>query len=241
MKELSNIDKNNSEFISSIIHELRNPLNVIIGFSSILSRDCKNLSHEEIIDCAKEIDQVAHDMNELINDLLDIRTGEKKGFFVDLSKEIDVVDLIKRSVKLNYDYSLTRGITIKTEIADGLKPINLDAKRMKQILHNLISNALKYSPRNTEIKVSVNNFVKDNKNYLEITVLDQGFGMSEDDLKVAFSRYGTIANENSGKVDSCGLGLPITKELVELQNGEIEVKSTINKGSEFKLKFCYAR
>ena len=115
------------------------------------------------------------------------------------------------------------------------KLIHLDAKRTKQILANLISNAIKYSPEKTEIKICC----KENQKLLEITVSEQGFGMTFSQIQTAFQKYQTIENPNSGKVDSFGLGLPITKQLVELQHGTIEVRSKVNAGTEIILRFPY--
>ena len=80
---------------------------------------------------------------------------------------------------------------------------------------------------------------KPNPEFLEILVIDQGFGMNEEQVKTAFEKYQTIQNPNSGTVDSFGLGLPIAKHLIELQNGTIEVKSELNVGTEIKLRFPY--
>ena len=236
------ININSSEFLSAIVHELKTPLNAIISFSEILKEDLSNQdSTLECMDYLKEINIAAVEMNELIHDILDVKSPSNSGnFSVDLSNTIDLSDIIKRSIKLNYGYSLKRNISLKTEITTILKPINLDAKRMKQIVTNLISNAVKYSPRQSEVKITARNLSENNIEFLEICVIDQGFGMTQDQIQTAFQKYQTIQNPNSGSVDSFGLGLPITKQLVELQNGSLEVKSEINQGTEIKLKFPYS-
>lgn len=231
---------NSSEFLNAIIHELKNPLSAIIGFSEFLRQEVKNpKSSEECADYAQEINKVAIDLNELVHDLLDVNSATAGNFSVDLSKEIDIRNLIKRSVKLNYDYSLARGITIITDISDDVFTIKLDAKRMKQILTNLISNSVKYSPKQTEIKISVRNISENNQKYLQVSVADQGFGMTKEQTHLAFQKYQTIQNPNTGMVDSFGLGLPITKQLVELQKGSLGVESEPNKGTKITLKFPY--
>jgi len=238
----SSININSSEFLSAIVHELKTPLNAIISFSEILKEDLSNPdSALECMDYLKEINIAAVEMNELIHDILDVKSPSNSGnFSVDLSNSIDLSDIIKRSIKLNYGYSLRRNISLKTEITTVLKPINLDTKRMKQILTNLISNAVKYSPRQSEVKITARNLSENNREFLEICVIDQGFGMTKDQIQTAFQKYQTIQNPNSGSVDSFGLGLPITKQLVELQNGTIEIKSELNVGTEIKLRFPYS-
>jgi len=236
-----NINKNSQkDFINSIIHELKNPLNAIIGFSALIKDEVKNpKSADECLNYAKEIEKAVFDLNELIHDLLDVGSNTQGNFSIDISKKIDVADIIKRSVRLNYDFGIRRKIAIKSLVSSDLDPINLDSKRIKQILSNLISNAIKYSPENTEVAVFAKNIIKDGQKLLQIIVIDQGFGMSEDQVKTAFEKYQTVENSNSGIVDSFGLGLSITKQLVELQNGKILVKSEVGKGSEFVLEFPY--
>lgn len=226
------------DFLNSIIHELKNPLNVIIGFSQILrdERDYKisEIERKEYLD---DISKSASDLNEIIHDLLDVGRTSFDNFSVNLSNEIDVGDLVKRAVKLNRDYAMRRNIKLESEIAPNLGGIKLDEKRIKQILANLISNSVKYSFENTAIKVVAQNIVEKNQKYLQISVIDQGFGMTQDQIKIAFEKYQTITNPNSGRIDSFGLGLPIVKQLVEAQNGKIEIKSELNKGTEVIIKF----
>ena len=250
-------DFSSSEFLFAISHELKNPLNAIIGFSDILRSEMNDMekssnsqaSLHECIDCINEINQAASEMNELIHDLLDVGSAATGNFSVDLDKKINIKDAVRRSVKLNYSHALRRSISLKVDISDDLSSIKLDERRVRQILVNLISNAIKYSPRNTEIKISAKQVTTGvsvahggtyaQNNFLQIMVSDQGFGMANSQLENAFQKYQTIHNLNSGKVDSFGLGLPIVKQLVELQNGTIEIKSELNHGTEIKLKFPY--
>ena len=182
---------------------------------------------------ATDIATISSDMLSLAHDILDVSSNSSGKFSVDLSSEIDLRDVVRRSVKMNYDYSLKRNVAIKVAISDEIGLVKLDEKRMKQIFTNLISNAVKYSPAGSEVKISA----KIKNNFLEISVVDQGFVMTETQIKAAFQKYQTIANQNSGIVDSFGLGLPITKQLVELQNGTIKMKSEIGKGTSVVLTF----
>lgn len=240
-KESFNSSKiQNQEFLGAITHELKTPLNAILGFCEVLRLDIgKNYSPQQCLDSLNEINLAALEMSELIHDILDVANSASKNFSVDLSKEIAVADAVKRAVRLNYGYSLQRNVSLKTEIAADVKLIKLDEKRLKQILTNLISNAVKYSPKQSEVKITVTNFAKNNQQFLEICVADQGFGMNKEQVAKAFEKYSTIENENSESVDSFGLGLPITKQLVELQNGELEIESEINRGTKMILKFPY--
>jgi len=126
-----------SEFLSAISHELKTPLNAIIGFSEALREEiASNNSVVECMDYVNEINIAALEMNELVHDLPDVGNVASGNFSVDLSKEIDVRDVVKRAVRLNYDYALRqalrRKIELKSEIAEDVKLIKLDVKRMKR-------------------------------------------------------------------------------------------------------------
>lgn len=205
-----------------------------------VSRDGDNKYENEKLDYIKNINEIANDLNDLVNDLLEVNSFSKDGLSVNMEEKIDIHNLVKRSIKLNYDYALRRKIAIKSNLSQNISSINLDAKRIKQILTNLISNSVKYSPERTEITITAKDIFENNgQKYLEIIVSDQGFGMTESQIETAFQKYQTIQNPNSGTVDSFGLGLPNVKQLVELQNGKIEVISEVNKGTDFILKFPY--
>jgi signal transduction histidine kinase len=237
----------NPDFLNSLIHELKTPLSAIISFSEMLQADINNPNAAaDCADYAKEINQTALGLNELINDLLDVGSIRSGNFSVDLTKEIDVAKVIEKSIRLNYGYALKRNISIKTTIEEGLKTIKLDEKRLKQILVNLISNSLKYSPKNSEItieaktqRVTTSESVIIPNDTLIITITDNGFGMTQNQVTRAFEKYQTIKNPNSGIVDSFGLGLPIVKELVQLQKGEIAMESEVGKGTKVEMRFSY--
>lgn len=239
---LPKAEKTNSfsqnEFLAAICHELRTPILAIIGMSEILKKDINDPSAKlECEDFINEINAAANDLNELVYDLIEL--GSVGGdFSVDLSKKIDVKNIIERSIKINYDYSLRRKINIRTEIQENLKPINLDAKRLKQIITNLVSNSIKYSPENTTVVIKAEEIKNSyNQTGLKISVIDQGFGMNKNELASAFKKYQTFKNPNSGKVDSFGMGLSIVKDLVELQNGKLSIESQPNQGTKIDMVF----
>lgn len=238
-----------NEFLYAICHELKNSLNAITGFASLIKAGVRNPSEAaECEEYADGIDKAAMDLNEMVGDLLDISAANSGNFSVNMNKEIDVKDVILRSIKLNKDYALRRKIILINKIEGNPDLIKLDAKRLKQILTNLISNAIKYSAKNTEITIEAKTTTTGGgalhggafaDKFLEINVIDQGFGMSADQVARAFEKYTTFENPNSGKVDSIGLGLAITKHLVELQKGKIEIESEVNKGTKVSLRFPY--
>jgi two-component system cell cycle sensor histidine kinase PleC len=241
MQSPANTELTSNDFLYAVAHELKTPLNAVIGFLDVLQEEIDNpKSLENCKNYIKEINSAALDLNELISDLLDVSQTSSGNFSIDLSNQIDISDVIKRSIRLNHDHALRKNITIKSINLFDSNSINLDEKRTKQILVNLISNAVKYSLGNSEIKVVTQNILaENNQKYLQISIVDQGFGMSAEEIKNAFQKYKTISTNSSKTLDSFGLGLPITKQLVELQNGVIEIKSEVGKGSEVLVKFPY--
>ena len=155
--------------------------------------------------------------------------------------------MLLNAVRLNYNYSLRKNIQIRTVIDPQTIFVKLDARRMRQILTNLICNALKYSEAKTEVKISARLLAAElaivsskrisAQKILEIIVEDQGFGMSDEQIMSAFQKYRIVENHRDSQVDSFGLGLAIVKRLVELQNGRIEIFSAIGKGTKIKIKF----
>ena len=124
-------------------------------------------------------------------------------------------------------------IRIDEYIEESLPKLFADGKRLRQVLINLISNSIKYSPPDTVINISA--LVKDGK--IHLIVADQGFGMNEEQLAIALTKWGMVENENSGKLDSSGLGLPLAKHLIELHGAEFRVESKPGKGTIVTMVF----
>lgn len=220
-------------FIPTVIHEVKNPLNAIIGFSEIIKASLnKPNSKEDCEEYINDIQEVAYDLNEMLGDLLYFFKKESfSNFNVDLRNKIDINDVINKSIKINRDFALKSDIRIKITTENNLPQVYLDKRRLKQIMINLINNAIKYSPKNTII--TIKSFVKDG--HLVIIVKDQGHGIHEKDLNSIFKKFNSTNKKNIS--DSFGLGLSVVKELVEAQNGFVSVNSEVGKGSEFILKF----
>ena len=244
-----------SEVLSSICHEFKTPTAAILALSEILREDLSDtvlarLDAElakEVKECIEKINETAAELLELANDFLDTSNHGVEDFKINRNNQVDIAEIINRSVQLNYDYSLKKNIRIQLAIDPQIGLVRLDARRMKQIITNLVCNALKYSDARTEIKISahllvaelaiVNSGIGGARKILEIIVEDQGFGMTDEQVKIAFQKYHVVENHRDSKVDSFGLGLAIVKRLVELQDGRIEVLSVVGMGTKIKMKF----
>lgn len=223
---------NKSEFLSAISHDIRNPLSAIISYVELLKNndDSKRKEHlEEIESCANEALQ-------FINDLMDVTQISSGVFSINMSKKIDICEMIWRCVRVNRDFANRKQIEIINGADENLPTIYLDQRRIKQILVNLISNAIKYSRNNTKVKISAQKIGEK----LKITVADEGIGMNKEQLEKATEKFG-LADENEDRMDSFGIGLSLVKQLVELQNGTIEIDSEIGKGTKVILLFEYGK
>ena len=241
-QNLSKKNANKDQFIAGIVHELRNQISPIVYIGHFMKSEPRDkISDSEYNELVSNISSIASEMMEFTNDLIDVSQLESGNFSINMSEKIDIIGIIKRSIKLNCGLASKRKITIEFNDKIAVSKINLDERRMKQILVNLISNALKYGKEDSIITINAEMESDYNRKQLIISVKDQGIGMSENDIKMALSGEGTKIDKSSlGKdIDSHGIGLPLVKQLVGLQKGEMEIKSEINQGTEIKLKFLY--
>ena len=225
-------NRQNLGFVPFLIHEIKNQLNAIIGFSHIIKNNLeKPDSKEDCLECIADIEEVAEDLNEMLGDLLySFKKKAFKEFGSDLTCKINVEEVIKKAIKINQEFAQESKVSIKLE-TDNLPEINLDKRGLKQIMINLINNAIKYSPDDTVVRIK--SFVKKNK--LLIIVSDQGCGIASDRISNIFKKFSQ--NTSQPKAESFGIGLYVVKKIVRSQNGQIKVRSQLGKGSEFILEF----
>ena len=224
-------DKIRSEFLANISHELRTPLNSIIGFSTALKDEMPGPMNEKQKSYANKILSSAIHLTGLINDILDMTKIESKAMKLNIQKHCPT-DIIKEVINIIEPLAKEKNIKIETDFKYE-ETISVDFIKFRQIMYNLIGNAIKFSHQNSKIKISTSNF----KNTATIKVRDFGIGIAKKDLKRIFDKFVQLDNIYTKKYSSTGLGLTITKELVKLHNADISVRSEINKGSEFILKF----
>ncbi|PCJ16147.1 MAG: hypothetical protein COB02_17060 [Candidatus Cloacimonadota bacterium] len=216
-----------STFLSNMSHEIRTPMNAILGFSELLSGEIKNKVHKNYL---KIILNSGRSLLKIINDILDLSKVEsgkmslEDGYF-------SLVNLIKETLstfQLN-----SKKIKLISKFSKGFpKQIKLDKVRLRQVLINLISNALKFTNKGfIQINISYN---KDSE--LSISVEDTGIGIEKSQIKKIFLAFEQTENQSFEKYGGTGLGLAITKQIVELMGGEINVESQLDKGSIFSVR-----
>ncbi|RCK74588.1 MAG: sensory transduction histidine kinase [Ignavibacteriae bacterium] len=217
------------KFLAIFSHELRSPLNNIIGFSELLSTDFENLPRDKIKDFMKNIHTSGQHLQQLINDILDLSKIEAgkmelqiEGFPVNYFTES-----ITRVLQKDIDQ---KKINLVYNISSEIDQLYVDQTRFKQILVNLISNAIKYSHPEGKVEVGI----KRVENEIEIYVKDEGVGIKPEDLPKLFKPF--QQTRSATMKEGTGLGLAITKRLVELHGGEIRVDSEPNKGTTFTIR-----
>jgi len=225
--ELANRAK--SEFLASMSHELRTPLNAIIGFSEIMNKEALGpIGSPEYRGYAGDIYASGQHLLALINDVLDISKIEAGG--VDLEEEnIDLAGTIRSCVTMIRERSVTGGVSLTTDIAEDPMPLlRADPRRLKQILINLMSNAVKFTQ--TGGTVAVKAWYNPDSGYV-LQVIDTGIGIALDDIPKAMARFQQIDGNLNRKYEGTGLGLPLTKSLVELHGGSLGLQSQVGKGT----------
>lgn len=246
-RKLQKLERLKSEFISIVSHELRTPLTAIKNAMDIILSGKAGEMTENIEKFVLMGKRNATRLSGIINDLLDISKIEagKMDFKFELIHIEPVIEYVKNNLS---EVAKEKDLTIKYEPSEESVEIYADSNRLEQVLTNLVSNAIKFTPTAGQIEITsrvVNArelqydhcFEEDIKNlqgnYLQVCVEDHGIGIERKDLNHVFDKFAQIENSLSRKVGGSGLGLPIARQLMESHNGAIWCDSEINKGSRF--------
>ena len=222
-----------SEFLSSMSHEIRTPLNAIVGLASQINenKDCPSSMKEDLNDILVS----SNTLLEIVGNIIDINKIETSKLVIvnvpdSLRTEINTIIKINKLKLENKD--ITLNINIEDSVPDSLIG---DKNHLKQILNNLLSNAIKYT-NNGSISIDISSTNDNNIANLTIKVSDTGIGIRKENLEKLFTKFERLDTEINSNIEGTGLGLVITKKLVELMNGTIEVSSKYNVGSTFLVK-----
>lgn len=222
-----------SEFLSSMSHELRTPLNAIVCFSELL--ETKEGLDSESKDFAKDIVSASHNLLDLVNGVLDISKIEA-GKMELINKEYNSQELFNSLSTMVIPRIGDKPIDFKTVIASDIPPVlKGDTGKLKQIILNLLTNAVKYTDKGfIKYRVECINDYKNNQTKLIITVTDTGRGIKKEDIDRLFKKFERLEEDRNTSIEGTGLGLAITESLAELMGGKITVISDYGKGSTFK-------
>jgi signal transduction histidine kinase/ActR/RegA family two-component response regulator len=227
-KEADRANRAKSEFLSRMSHELRTPLNGIIGFGQLLQMDSLPPDQAEAV---HHIVRAGRHLLDLINEVLDIARVEAGALRISVEPVV-VAEVVAETLDLIRPLAAERGVNVKLTPAAGCQEyVAADRQRFKQVLLNIVSNAIKYNVEGGRVMLSCETSSPDE---IVIRVEDTGLGIAEDKLDRVFVPFDRAGAEQS-EIEGTGLGLALSKALVEQMGGRIWVKSTVGKGSTFGL------
>lgn len=220
MAERANEEK--SSFLTNMSHELRTPLNAIIGFSDMIKSEVMGpVGNDHYLDYAKDIKNSGQHLLALINDILDLSKAEA-GQLKLYEESFDIEETVTSSLRIISPLAQKKGIEIDVDLADDLPLLFADERRFKQILLNLLSNAVKFTPSAGCITVQVN---IDKSGELLISIKDTGIGIAKDKLPSILEEFSRVESLETKSIEGTGLGLPLTKLLIENHGGRMEIQS----------------
>ncbi|MBF0317789.1 MAG: PAS domain S-box protein, partial [Nitrospirae bacterium] len=236
--QLEESNRLKSEFLANMSHELRTPLNAIIGFSEVLKDGMLGDLSEEQREYTNDIFTSGQHLLSLINDILDLSKIEAGKMTLDLER-VNIPALLENSLSIVKEKALAHGIKLTMDIQPGIGDVCLDSRKAKQIVYNLLSNAVKFTPDKGSVSLTVRVVSHEDRNFVEISVMDTGIGMSEEGMKRLFRPFEQIDGSLSRRYEGTGLGLAMVKRLVELHGGTVTVESEEGKGSCFTVRLPY--
>jgi signal transduction histidine kinase len=226
-------DRAKSEFLANVSHELRTPLNAIIGFSSIMSQGMFGPLSDRYLEYVRAIVESGTHLLAIINDILDIAKAETQG--LELSeREVEIVDIVSYGAGMTRQMADKAGLECVFEIEKGLPCLRGDAVKLRQIVINLLSNAVKFTPSGGRVRVTA---ARAENGGLVLAIADTGIGIASDKLSIALAPFGQVDSDLNRKYAGVGLGLPLTKRLVELHGGTLEIASEPDKGTVVTVRF----
>lgn len=235
-KQLKELDTLKSAFIANMSHELRTPMNAIIGYTDLLLDEVDGPLNDEQKASLKKVSANARHLLQLINDVLDISKIES-GKIELRPKEVSLKDLID-GIMVTFEPMISKkGLTFSLEIEPGAEKLFVDEDKARQILINLISNAVKFTHKGgitVRARVSERGLDSDGKpQFIEIAVIDTGIGIKSEDLDKIFDKFAQADVSTTRQYEGTGLGLSIVRGLVALHKGMVWAESEVGKGSTF--------
>ena len=226
--ELEVASRHKSEFLANMSHELRTPLNAIIGFSEVLHEKMFGELSEKQDEYVVDILGSGRHLLALINDILDLSKIEAGRMELEL-EDFALAPAIENALALVKERAHRHGVALECTIDPGLETIHADERKFKQVLLNLLSNAVKFTPEGGSVNVRATR----NGAWLEVAVRDTGAGIAPEDQAAVFEEFKQVGNDRARRAEGTGLGLPLTKRIVELHGGEMRLESALGKGSTF--------
>jgi signal transduction histidine kinase len=224
--ELETASRHKSDFLATMSHELRTPLNAIIGFSEVLHEQMFGELNERQLGCVEDVLEAGRHLLSLINDVLDLAKIEAGKMQLELSR-VELPALLRSTISMHSEQASRNGIVLALTTEPAEIEIAADERRLRQIVFNLLSNAIKFTPADGRVDVSAH--LDDGQ--VEVAVSDTGPGIPAQDQETIFEEFEQSADGK--KAEGTGLGLPLSRKLVELHGGRLWVDSEVGRGSIF--------
>lgn len=232
--ELQRATRLKDEFLANMSHELRTPLNAILGLSEGLEDGIFGKINHRQQKAIATIEESGRHLLELINDILDLSKIESGKLQLQLTS-VPIKHLVDSCLLFVRQQAIKKNICLTVSIPDHLGEICVDELRIRQVLINLLNNAIKFTPEGGSVRLETNL----EKSYLVIAVIDTGIGIAPDDINKLFQPFVQVDSKLSRQYGGTGLGLALVRRLVELHNGAVAVTSEVGKGSCFTVKLPY--
>jgi len=238
--EIKNVREANMmklRFFTNISHEFRTPLTLIKAPVEKLISSQNQINHDEQQTLFSLIQSNSNKLLNMVNQLLDYRKLEAGSLVLEPS-DGDIIDFCRKTWLIFTLLAEQRGITYTFQTTTDSQIMSFDADKIDKVVTNLLSNALKFTPDGGQVSLVISKIEEpvSGKQLIEIVVKDTGIGIPEKDVNQIFNRFYTVSREGARKFEGTGIGLTLVKELTELHNGTISVKSKENEGSEFTVK-----
>jgi signal transduction histidine kinase len=218
-----------SQFLANMSHELRTPLNGIIGFAEFLVDGKPGQLNPKQREYLEDILSSGRHLLQLINDVLDLAKVEAGK--MDLHPaNFSAQEAIEEVRGVTNPIAQKKNIHVQVQVSPELGAITLDEQKFRQVLYNLLSNALKFTPDGGKVEISAAPY---SPGRFKLVVKDTGIGIKEEDMQRLFTAFEQLESTASRRFEGTGLGLALTRKIVELQHGTIEVESELEKGSTF--------
>jgi signal transduction histidine kinase/ActR/RegA family two-component response regulator len=230
--KLEHANRIKDEFLATMSHELRTPLNSILGMSELLLEQRRDPLSAQQQRALSIVESSGRHLLELINDILDVSKIEA-GKLVFHPETVEIAQICQASLTFVKTQAMKKSIKLTLEKDKTVSKIHADPQRLKQILINLLTNAVKFTPDHGQVTLEVQ--ADADQDLIQFHVIDTGIGIAVEDLKQLFQPFVQVESKLNRKFEGTGLGLALVQKLTDLQGGSVDVESTVGKGSRFTI------
>ena len=235
-QKIEELDRVKSNFLSMVSHELRTPLTTIQGYISFLLTEKTGTINQKQRECLKISGESADLLNHLIEELLDLSKIECGGFKVHLAR-VDMLEVVHKAIASLQVYAAQQEVRLENNLPKDLPPVWADQERILQVMTNLLGNAIKFNRKGGVVDITASG---PRKEKVAFSVSDTGMGIPEDKLDMIFDKFYQVDSSGKRKYGGCGLGLAISKSIIELHGGKVRAESKIGIGSKFHFELLNA-